>query len=655
MKGNMSSREDQEEFLLDDLDQFELSEHSDQLSTYQEQPNSSNALKRLACKIWNGPDIPLDEPPTWQLRWKGTLKIDEFPECVFRKRISSRSTRHVLLALYCTVWLGIIFSILHPHILSVPYSISPNGKRQIIVPLECNDYYSWAGPNNECGLDGTLCHAFEQSTEEAIIRCPALCDQGGYVYAAITVGDNRVKYKGYQIGGGTLENNKDSETLTKPYRADSFPCSAAVHAGLISPLWGGTVRIAQNGPQNTFPSTLGAHDTGYSVPFNSFFPNSFVFKSLDDYQVHHAYDPRALVVLWNIICGLPVWYLYESVIGYWIITLVGYWTLILALDPPLLVDPSDPVTFYSLFSIAFQRLLPLCFILYVMWKAAVKRTLGGEKFSPLLKVILWYPTFWLGVMNNVTFDRLPVDRLTLKDLKEEAGALTAVASIISTILVCAVVQAYAIWKSGRFRKFFKIYIAMICGIVFLAKLPGLNLRIHHYILGILLAPGCATRGFSAYAFQGILIGLILSGVARWDFASIVETDFALLRGEAGARPLPPRFVHNETQPHVIQWQDTGNQTQKNEDKFDGYSLLMNDVEIYVGNSTNFDFDQYFEEHHQWQELLRNALDANETTNLYMRVAKASTNFPIDDRSDYTNAAVLEWPQGIWHQEAPGVS
>lgn len=107
--------------------------------------------------------------------------------------------------------------------------------------------------------------------------------------------------------------------------------------------------------------------------------------------------------------------MYDSIYGYWINTIVGYWTLVLSLDPPLLTDAHDPASVYELFSVGFQRLLPLCFVLYVVWKSAVKRTL--ENGSPIAKVILWYPTFWLGISNNVTFDRLPVDRLTTTDLK----------------------------------------------------------------------------------------------------------------------------------------------------------------------------------------------------------------------------------------------
>ena len=65
----------------------------------------------------------------------------------------------------------------------------------------------------------------------------------------------------------------------------------------------------------------------------------------------------------------------------------------------------------------------------------------------------------------------------------------------------------------------------------LAQLPGLTLRVHHYILAMLLIPGCATRGRTALMFQGILLGLFLSGAARWGLAAIVETADSLRRDD----------------------------------------------------------------------------------------------------------------------------
>ena len=70
--------------------------------------------------------------------------------------------------------------------------------------------------------------------KEIIFRCPALCDRSSWTYSLIPIGDQRIKYRGYFVGGGE-DPDSHAEILTKPYRADSYPCGAAVHAGVVSP------------------------------------------------------------------------------------------------------------------------------------------------------------------------------------------------------------------------------------------------------------------------------------------------------------------------------------------------------------------------------------------------------------------------------------
>ncbi|KAL3237950.1 uncharacterized protein RNJ42_00648 [Nakaseomyces bracarensis] len=623
----------------------------------------SNPLSRLLRRIWDGPDEPRDDPPSFVRKWRLFQVIDDIPNDIFKFYFQNSLVRTFILAFYCLFWLALLYQLLNPYLIKPPYFSTSDGQHRVpIQSLSCNSYLNWAGHNNECGLNARECGPFED--KEYIVRCPALCDRGGWTYSAIAVGDRRVKYTGYEIGGGELHDPNDPETLSYPYRSDSFVCGAAVHAGIVSPFSGGCARVKMTGSQLSFPSRRGKYRTGFSVAMDSFFPGSYTFKDIKDGIASGCYDPRTAVVVSNILIGLPVFYFYDSLVGYWVINIVGYWTLTLALDPPLLTDPHDPASVYELISVGFQRLLPLCFILYVLWKAAVKRTL--EDGSPLAKMLLWYPTFWLGVMNNVTFDRLPVDRLTAKDLKEQAGAMTAVGSIFATILTCAVIQAYSLWKSGRFQKYFKIYITFIGGLIFLSTLSGLNLRIHHYILGMLLVPGCATRGASAYLFQGILLGLVLSGVARWDFASIVETNVALLRGEAGGRLPPPVFTYTPEKAHLVSWKLNNNSTETvtplgtvdvvdPTGNIDGYSLLLNDIEVYVGNETSVDLDKLIDNNTQLNSLIEQSLASNDTVKLYLRVARASTRAPAKNRGDYTNAAILEWPLSSWTDPLPGIS
>ncbi|GMM55378.1 hypothetical protein DAKH74_019940 [Maudiozyma humilis] len=663
----LQNMDEPEEDITDNELREESSQTEDERNEVWTLLKTTNPITRLFKKIWNGPDEPSDENPTFFEKYPLARFLNNLPTETFRKRSSRKHMRILSLVVYCVIWMGINLFFLFPHFMMPSYFIpdTPNAEKVPVIYLQCNSYLNLEGTNNACGLFNEDCGPFEN--KDYYISCPALCDQGGLLYSAVAVGPKRVKYTNYIIGGGIAPNvfDREDNILSNPLRADSYPCAAATHLGLISPITGGCAKLTMSGSQVSFPSTEGEFKMGWSIDFRSFFPSSFSFLRVTRGYMTGCFDPRSPVVTLNILMGIPIFYLYESLYGYWIIIINAYWTLVLVLDPPVFIDPNNRETVYALFSVGFQRLLPLCFIFYVMWKVAIKRTLDGG--SPLLKLFMWYPLFWLGVMNNITFDRLPVDRLNPKDLKEQPGAMTAVGAILSTIIICAFTQAYMLWKSGRFQKYFKIYITLILGIVVLASLPGLNLRIHHYILGMVLLPGCATRSVTAYLFQGILLGLVISGVGRWDFASIVETNYALLRDEAGALLKPPAFIFDTENPHLISWtkpdvtsyatNETESEFAKNwHGKIDGYSLLLNDFEVYVGTNNTVDLDILINSN----ELLSNMVDAslNSTDNsveLYLRIARASVKSPKDYRGDYTNAGVLIWPDGVWYDPLPGVS
>ncbi|CEP60083.1 uncharacterized protein LALA0_S01e02652g [Lachancea lanzarotensis] len=644
---------DSNEFEMDDFN-IEEADHADGTTGIEGDPKkeqwlylkSSNAFMRTVRRIWYGPEVPEDLAPSFPGKWKFTEKIDKFPMVGLRKRFSW-SIRTMIMVVYVCIWSALMCAFIQYYYIKPPVFYRNDGTQIPVRTLTCQSTLFWKGKNNECGINASQCLPFED--EEVYIRCPALCDRGSWTYSAINVGDERIKYTGFEVGGGEL---REGEKLSHPYRADSFACGAAVHAGIVSPFTGGCGRVVMTGEQEAFDPEKGHFNTGMSVGFDSFFPSSFEFRKLLNGYGSRCYDPRIPVLVANIVLSVPVFYLCEGLYGYWILTIAGYVTLVFFLDPPLIVDPYDSEAFSPLLSLAFQRFLPLAFVLYVLWKCSVRRTLTNG--SPLAKAVCWFPTFWLGVMNNVTFDRLPVDRLTITDLKEQAGSFLAVGSIIATIVSCAVVQAYSLWKSGRFRKYLCIYLAFITALFALSQLPGLSLRIHHYILGILLVPGCATRGTSAYLFQGILVGLVLSGVSRWDFASIVETRVALLRGEAGSSWDPPTLDYNQNYPNFISW-SFPNATEVQNGDLNAFSLLINDVERHVGTNTTVDLAALIQQDAKLARWADNSITSKGFAKLYLRVARTSEDRSLELNGDYTNAAVLEWPQGRYQEPEPGVS
>lgn len=620
-------------------------------------------------RLWNGPINATDEPPS---RIGSFLRIEELPE-KFNKRYSRRF-KIGCLSLYLALWFLLVYRITIPY-LTVPPVVIGEPDTEVKAVSCTGDSEFWRGRNGACGLNGEYCPSFN-TEKDIVIRCPALCDRDSFVFSYVPVGDKQIKYRSFVVGGGKLDS--DSELLTHPYRADSSPCGSAVHAGLISPFRGGCARIRYTGAKSWFPSKKGSYGTGQSIEFPSFFPSSFSFKNLispnSSSHVTHCYDPRFMVLILNIILGVPVVFFASGAVAFWVINVVGFWTICLATDPPRDVDPSDPGSFASLISLSLQRFLPSVFIMYVLWHSSVKRTLsnsrkvsrqlGGETsiaFSPLSRVCFWYPFTWLGVLNNVTFDRLPVDRLTSLDL-QRVETLISVTILALVIFSCAIYQAYAIWLSGRFRGYLALYGSFIIGLALVSCIPNLSLRIHHYILALLLIPGCATRGRVALSFQGILMGLFLSGAARWGLASIAETFVALNRDDPLGSVLPPEFIGFDNSTGLLSWQEPNvtlsNSAKAALEKFDAISLLINDIERFVGNIAGVNLRELF----QMVPELKSSIDSSLKSGfkddagnilIYIRIGRKILLDQV--YSDFSKAAILKWPSGEFTNSQPGLT
>lgn len=626
---------------------------------------------------WRGPDIVSDTPP----RPLTSLQFVEDIPGKFRRKTSYWS-RTLLLAIYLAVWITLWSKLLLPYLVEIP---EVEGENTLVISLTCGqaDQF-WRGKNAACGLDAERCPSVGLAGD-VIFRCPALCDRSSWLYSLRAVGDQVINYRGYFIGGGEKKDEKG--VLSYPYRADSYPCGAAVHSGVISPFFGGCARVSySSGARASFPDTKGHYGVSDSVGFSSFFPYLYFFKSVAS-DVTFCYDPRLLVLLLNVIMGIPVVFLGSGAAFYWIMALVGFWTITLATDPPVLVEPQDPESFYQLISLSLERFLPTCFVLFFLWKVSVKRTfetlpeynrlpdepeeVPGEQFtyemphsscSTILRLVLWYPLFWLGILNNMTLDRLPVDRLTIHDLQQQPGAFMTVMIVGSILVFCIISQAYYVWLLGRFWKLLLVYGMIFASLIVLANIPGLSLRIHHYIFALIFIPGCSTRGKTAYAFQGILLGLFLSGVARWGFASIAETNLSLLRDEPTGQIYAPTF--SLVQNGALYWKELESEklnatSMSNLESYTDVSLLVNDVERYRGpDNGNLNLTQLIESDSELKELLELSVkseskDFDEEILLYLRIAKYDPD--RGHYGDYNRASILRYPSFNFTLGPPGIT
>ncbi|OGM44782.1 LCCL domain protein [Aspergillus bombycis] len=443
---------------------------------------------------------------------------------------------------------------------------------------------------NECGLNGNDCRPFTAATLP--FRCPANC-RDAKLAAPHMVGNQTYSYKGLVVGGPQPGSDD-----TPVYRADSFVCQAAIHAGVITNTIGGCGVLKLEGATHSFPASK---ENGISsVGFPSTFPKSFSFASLGSSQETCPNDPRwpllaitigALVTLWLLCRSPPVLFFSTFFMVFCQVGLVS--------DPPTLPQFADLV------SSLLANLLPASFVAFVLFRYCARpllRPLSDATYQ-MTKTFLYLPPVFIGALNNYTFARLiPLERLTPHDIQQQPGAKVALAMVIPTVICIILSQAWQIRQGGLMPHYLKIYCTMGLILLILLPLPGLRLRIHHYILAILLMPGTALPTRPSLVYQGLLLGLFMNGIARWGFASIIETPAAL--GELAPGPGGAHGWWGSTFPNITDatvnitlpgsgsnevYHGNGNITFTLWEKermadlgVDGISVLVNDVERWRG-------------------------------------------------------------------------
>jgi hypothetical protein len=378
-----------------------------------------------------------------------------------------------------------------------------DGKGGHVINLDCVDTV-WRR-NNECGIDGVNCHPFSNRT--FAFRCPAKCIDVR-VLNPRHVGPVDVNYRPLVIG-------------SEIYRGDSFICGSAIHAGIINNAQGGCGRVKLVGTHDSFASTK-QHDIE-SIAFDSYFPLSYSFDQDDNFRCNS--DPRSGLLLISLLSTIVLAVFSSSPLVFFPIFVLIFAHVSFVSDPPsasyhnITVLP-DHISMFA------KRLLPAFFIAIVIYQTIIKQTLSGLTAS-FEKGLFWLGGFWIGALSNYTFDWIPISRLTAHDLEQQPGAKLALAIIIIILVTIIVGQAYSFWLEGRLVRHLGLYGVFISAILVCLIIPGVNLRIHHYILALLLLPGTSLQTRPSLLYQGILLGLFVNGVARWDFDSVLQTSEAL--------------------------------------------------------------------------------------------------------------------------------
>ncbi|EMC93964.1 hypothetical protein BAUCODRAFT_141375 [Baudoinia panamericana UAMH 10762] len=437
------------------------------------------------------------------------------------------------------------------------------------VRLGCGNRY-W-DDGNGCGLNGDRCRPFTNAS--LAFRCPADCHKT-HVLNPHAVGDQEIVYRPLVIGGPTDHQTGFEDVLVDNaiYRGDSFICGSAVHAGFIKDAEGGCGVLTLTGEQPSFTSSK--HHGIESVGFDSYFPRSFGFLSGTRASCKDLRWPAlAVSVFFTVVLSL---FTTDPAVFFWSVFVISFFQTALATDPPNLTN------YYSLLSVAFGRFLPACFCGWVTYRYTVQRTLAGLT-AQVEKTFLWLGPLWVGALNNQTFDKIPIQRLTPHDIRAQPGAIPALIIVILTIFFIALGQAWSFRLEGRMPRYLLIYGLMVAALLVMISVPGLDLRIHHYILALLLLPGTSFQNRPSLLYQGLLVGLFVNGIARWGFDSILQTPGELFQGAQQGTLLPAVSVLAIGASNITFNLGPLPQYERKADVFwDGISVLVNDVERFKG-------------------------------------------------------------------------
>lgn len=485
-------------------------------------------------------------------------RIQHAPLTLLDRYAPKRMQRFWLLFVFYACWILSFALVLHKS--SFAADVKDYGSP---VRLGCTARY-WSDGNG-CGINGDQCRPFANASLP--FRCPAGCIKT-QVLNPHAVGDQEVVYKPLVIGGPLNQSEPISSTV---YRGDSFICGSAIHAGFIKSEQGGCGVLKLTGDQHFFPSTK-QHGID-SVGFESYFPQSFSFVEGTQSQCRDLRWPLLAVSVFftatlSIFTTSPAIFFTSIFVGLFFQT--G-----LASDPPNLTD------YYSLISTALGRFLPAAFVMAIMYRYAVKHTLTNLT-AQFEKTILWLGAAWVGALNNYTFDRIPIQRLTPHDIKAQPGAIPALVSIVLIIFFIALGQAYAFRVEGRMPRYLAVYGLMVLSLLLLLAVPKMNLRIHHYILAILLLPGTAFQNRPSLFYQGLLCGLFINGIARWGFDSILQTPGELLSDAPQGSLLPNISAPVLGATNITFTLGPVPPANPKGRHYDGISVLVNDVERFKG-------------------------------------------------------------------------
>ncbi|SPO27243.1 uncharacterized protein UTRI_10360 [Ustilago trichophora] len=504
--------------------------------------------------------------------------------------------------------------------------------------LSCTSTY-WLR-NADCGLNGQDCMPFYTSADQAgqAFRCPANCIDVTLLNPR-AVGDELINYRPLVVGGGDTN---------RTYRGDSFICAAAIHAGVIENSKGGCGSIRLIGAYAGFEASK-AHGID-SVGFDSVFPVGYRFEAIQGQR--ECTDRRWQGYLVNTMLSAVVGFVLrpKPIVWFWTLACLGYWHINMVSFPRSYPPPVGS---------AIGDFLPFLFTCYAIWRLTFRFVWPAFIHLPLESTLFTLAFWWIGVLLNVVFDKIPLQRLVAHDIQQQPGSLVSLIIIAIIVLLLAVNQLRVIRKTGCLPKYLCLYLmgALIIGLA--AAVPGETLRLHHYILALVLLPACAFPTRLSLIYMAFALGMFTNGVARWSFDGLLQ-DVAVVRGDATGGTARASFNTTEAnwteenEAGLVRWNTIPAEEKAD---WDGYALLIDDVLRYQGAETSFNLgslvDLYAEEVQDQQEgsVVSNASVVERPH--YLRVALSYQGAP----GDFTRAAKVTnlTREATWIDALPGAT
>lgn len=306
------------------------------------------------------------------------------------------------------------------------------------------------------------------------------------------------------------------------------------------------------------------------------------------------------------------------------------------------------------------------------------------------------------------FVNVPLSRLVISDITSQPGAVSVVLSlcmwhmlntdlypqltslivIIIVVVILAINQVRVIRKVGKLPKYLTLSIVGGIMIGLLAAIPTTGLRLHHYIIAMILLIYCSFTTRLSLIYSAFLLGMFLNGAGRWGFDGIIQ-NVAVIIGSGLSGSSTPVFlaasnwtgVANygslENSTSLIHWQSIPSNLSN---QWDSFQLLIDDVlrlqssqtffnsslisQYYLNTSSSFNLDSSSSSYSLASTLLPasnlslypGGNDSTQVTSLiasqphYLRLAYYSSN--SGNSGDFTKAATV-WFNGTFISPEPG--